>query len=268
MYDPIDVFFVGPGKCGTTWLFEALRRHPEVAVPRVKETAILDDPPSVRATKAAGLWQAGPRVKAEFSNTYAARADIPEKVAAHNPNARIVITVRDPRDRARSHINFLKRNGEVPKSVPLEKYLATYGAAGWVARSCDYRAIYARFRARFPYAQILVLPLENLRHDPQAYLDRLTGFLQIAPLLVPEDLRVAVLPAQEPRSVHLAKAAKAVAQRLRRFGWLGVLGWLKRQFWMQTLLFRPLGSQSEVVDHPVLSRFARDYPAFVREFAP
>ena len=40
MYDQIDVFFVGPGKCGTTWLFEALRRHPEVAVPRVKETAI------------------------------------------------------------------------------------------------------------------------------------------------------------------------------------------------------------------------------------
>ena len=102
-------FFVGPGKCGTSWLFEACRSHLSVNVGRIKEPGeFLRESPDIEAYER--LWQ-GPGVRCDFSNTYFFSDAAAEGIRRYNPAARICITVREPLSRLVSQYMFMRRNG-------------------------------------------------------------------------------------------------------------------------------------------------------------
>jgi len=98
-----DFFIVGSPKSATTALFEQLGSHPQIFVPRVKEPSVFgaEHNPSRRRMSfdeyLALFMDAGNAVRiGEGSTTYLYSRTAPSEIRDFNPNAQIIIMLRDP----------------------------------------------------------------------------------------------------------------------------------------------------------------------------
>ena len=103
-----DFIVIGEMRCGSTTLWEMLDRHPAVAFPEEKELHFFDDRD--------GRWSRGvdwyadlfkhiaPDVSAgEATPDYLFHEGACERIAATVPGARLLVILRDPKERAWSH---------------------------------------------------------------------------------------------------------------------------------------------------------------------
>lgn len=261
-----SVFFVGVGKCGTSWLWSHLGQSAKVVVPTVKEPYLIDLPASDQQAAVERWWPKGDGPLADFSNVYYWDVDNPSKVHSYNPDARIVLTVRRPSERAVSHFRFLHRNGLVG-SDDLADYLTRKDGHELVARS-DYIPMLERYESMFGPNRVLVLPLELLQHDATAYLKRLGEFLGIEFEPVSEADAEPVLSAAAPRNRHVSRVAYQTGVILRRAGLLRVLSSMKQSPLVARILFTEAGSadhlKAAAAALPALHSLDSAYPDLLR----
>jgi len=97
-------FLVGAPKCGTTSLHDHLAQHPALFLPAVKEPTFFgsDVPlvPAVGSLEAyVALFDAGEgRLCGEASTNYLASTSAAREIHAFNPDARIIVALRNPVD--------------------------------------------------------------------------------------------------------------------------------------------------------------------------
>jgi len=197
--------FVGAGvpKCGTSWWYELLTDHPQVVPNRTrfansKETQYFIHRRS-RPLNAAEielyrrLFAAPPgAVCGEFSTLYLSYPDCVERVARAAPDARILVILRNPIDRTRSHLNHMIVN----RKFLFEKL--TFTQRRLVEKHSFYceavlHSLYAagmrRLFRRFDRDRVLVLQYERCCRDPAGELARTYRFLGLNDGHVPDDLR-------------------------------------------------------------------------------
>ncbi len=240
----VTFFFVGVGKCGTSWIFEIARKKSIFSVPKIKEPYLIDQPPGKQIKFVNSLYGSTDRM-ADFSNLYYWDDENPKKMFQYNENARAIITIRKPSARIISHFKFLNRNGEFA-NLSLSQYLDNGDPIELFKRSI-YRPMIERYESVLGKSNVLVLPLELLEKSPQAYLDRLTSFCGLKSVVLnPEDL-LPVLKQSRARSPIVAKMAKTSAKVLRKIGMLRVLGTLKDSRLLRRVLYREAekGSSSQ-----------------------
>lgn len=117
-----DLFIIGAPRCGTTALYTYLRHHPHVFMTPVKELHFFcpdlflpPPPPVVRdetAYRSMFREAAGQRRVGEASPFYLYSQRAPEAIKAFNPNARIIIMLRNPPEMMYS-MYCLRRNASV-----------------------------------------------------------------------------------------------------------------------------------------------------------
>lgn len=103
-----NLFVVGAGKSGTTSLWKHLDAHPDICMSHPKEPhffsrgGIPGQPVVKDAASYARLFAgaAGHRYRGEASTSYLWDADTPARIREAAPDARIVISLRDPVERA------------------------------------------------------------------------------------------------------------------------------------------------------------------------
>lgn len=100
-----DFLIIGSQKAGTTSLYHALRLHPEVFVPEKKELNFffLEDEYARGLDYYARYFEpapAGIKAVGEASPGYICHPETPARIAAALPDAKLVLTVRNPIDRA------------------------------------------------------------------------------------------------------------------------------------------------------------------------
>jgi hypothetical protein len=207
---------VGPQRTGTTWLWECLRAHPDVCLPRgVKETTFFD------ARHGAGWsWYAahfdhrrpGQRCL-EIGATYFEAAQAPARVHARAPECRIVVTLRDPAARAYSLFVHHARKGRLAGD-----FAQALDAHPWLLEGSRYAAHLPRWQARFG-PRVLVVLLDDVAADPAGQLGTVHRFLGLRAVPPPaaafERINVASLPAHR----RLARAAAGAAAALHGAGW-------------------------------------------------
>jgi len=111
-----DFLGIGAMRCGTTQLWDLVRRHPTVYAPEVKELHFFDDRDG---NWGRGLdWYAAHfagapagSVCGETTPSYMAVPEAAERIAASLPETKLVATLRDPAARAWSHYWFNVRAG-------------------------------------------------------------------------------------------------------------------------------------------------------------
>jgi hypothetical protein len=199
-----DFLVLGAQKAGTTALYAYLRRHPQIAGPSWKEVSFFD-----RHWARGESWYRGnfPNVArtrgklvGEASPSYVFHPLAPQRVKQLVPDARLVVLVRNPVDRALSHyahevalgrerLSFedaLDAEGERlrgeeermtvnPRYFSREWWSHTYKARGRYAEQLE------RWLALFPPEQLLVLPSDDLGGDPAAAHARVLEFLGAPP---------------------------------------------------------------------------------------
>lgn len=250
-----NVFCVGAGKCGTTWLYGMLRAHPECCVSNVKETMFFEH------YYGRGFeWYEkhfrpsdGNSAIAEVSNTYIFAPEVAARLYEYNPNAKVVVTVRDPIERALSHYLFFVRSGI---NVPcFEEAIRHHEHFIWRGLFFKHVQAYLRY---FAPEQIKVMVFEDLHRDSDAYGTELLRFLDLDPAVPQFDADQYRLPASKPRSKFLARSLKQGADVARE---LGMEAWVHRikHSVVPKVAYRPLAQQEKPTIAPDVRSQLIDY---------
>jgi len=226
----LDFFVLGAQKAGTTTLHAWLAARPELALPRIKETHYLCDPERQELGEA---WYAASfartratRLCGEVDPEYLHSPEALQRLHARWPGARLVLLLRAPLERSRSHWAMSRARGLEPLDFQQaleaeEERLARGGAQaerdhGYLTRS-RYAACLERLERLAPGHPLHVVRTDELfgaRRD-EAW-GALCSFLGIAPAPPPAD-----------------------AERNAR--WSPRSGWLNRHLRARTGLRRVLG---------------------------
>ena len=177
-----DFFIIGAAKCGTTTLYKYLCRHPSVFMSTPKEMSFF----SKDHVYAQGLeWYAElfaaakpTQICGEASTTYTRwphYQQTAQRLAAVQPNAKLVYIVRNPVDRLYS---FYAHRMRETVTESFEEFVAHTDEA---VESGKYMAQIRQFFAEFDERQLLILFTDDLRDHPQLVLDDLGMFLGLSP---------------------------------------------------------------------------------------
>jgi len=207
-----DFIGIGIAHAGSTWLHWALKERVGLPLPK-KETHFFD------WHYERGLdWYA-----ASFAHC---RADQPmgeicnyfpspeacERIALHIPGCKIICSLRDPVDRAYSAYKFALYNG-----LTRDSFEGALESAPAVTAGNLYARHLADWYAKFGKERVLVVFFEELRVNPQAYLNKVCDFLGIAQI----DVASLKLPARAFNSHSLMPRNPSIARKARRaINWL------------------------------------------------
>jgi hypothetical protein len=250
-----DFLIIGAQKSGTTFLYQLLVQHPHVKPAFAKEVHYFD----LNFKKGDNWYRSYFPLQSRNSSTYITgeaspyylfHPHAPRRASAVVPDAKLVVLLRNPVDRAYSHYQHqVKRvGGEARETLPFEEAIEaeekilpremdkmlqdeSYASSGHRTRSYLSRGIYidqlllwSRF---FRREQMLVLKSEDLFNDTTNALERVLDLLEI-PHWAPETYSI-------PNKREYAGVSPLMRQRLnqyykphnqRLYEYLGVdLGW-------------------------------------------
>jgi hypothetical protein len=250
-----DFLIIGAQKSGTTFLYQLLVQHPHVKPSFAKEVHYFD----LNFRKGDNWYRShfplqkrnsSPYITGEASPYYLFHPHAPRRASAVVPDAKLLVLLRNPVDRAYSHYQHqVKRvSGEARETLPFEEVIEaeekilpgevgkmlqddSYASSGHRTRSYLSRGIYVDqlllWSGFFRREQMLVLKSEDLFNDTTNALERVLDFLEI-PHWTPKTYSI-------PNKREYAGVSPLMRQRLneyykphnqRLYEYLGVdLGW-------------------------------------------
>ncbi|MGH7814923.1 MAG: sulfotransferase family protein [Candidatus Binataceae bacterium] len=221
-----DFIGIGPGRTGTTWLHQVLESRCDL--PRgVKETQFF----TTYYAKGIG-WYAwhfrhatGARKVAEVC-PYFSRPLAAERIKHHLPDCKFIVTLRNPAEHAYSQyklmIHYVWARGSFEQVLNTRPQLD---------RSRRYADHFKGWFAHFPRERFLITRYEELRGDPQSYIDRICDFVEVERIRLSElgSIRDDVNNfARAPKNRHLAQNARHVQFWLLEHRAYAVVNALKR----------------------------------------
>lgn len=168
-------FIVGPPRTGTSWLHQVLQKR--VVLPRLtKETRFFDSHFHRGMT---WYWAHYPRLNGnrcigEVAPTYFASQEARQRIRELTPNAKIICIFRHPLERVLSLYRVKRAYGMIPWT--LEEAIARDPE---LIESGRYASHLRAWQQAFGADRVLATIYDDLRRDPQAYVDRLTYFIGI-----------------------------------------------------------------------------------------
>jgi hypothetical protein len=252
-----DFLLLGAQKSGTTSLFQYLMQHRQLASDFKKEIHFFDwnyakGPSWYRAffpthrqvakrTRALGRYLCG-----EATPYYLFHPAVPKRVHGLLPEAKFIVVLRNPVDRAYSHYQHsvardhemssfeeaIEREPERLQGEEEKLFLdESYISDPHIKRSYFSRGCYAdqlqRWLEYYPKEALFVAGTEELGEDPQRVCDAIYGFLELPPQAVRTSRRHNAnkyLPMSKSFRVDLAKRYREHNERLyellgRDLGW-------------------------------------------------
>lgn len=198
-----NFLILGAAKSGTTSLSSYLTEHPDVFVAIQKEVDFFDDETN---------WQRGPEwyreqfagattetAVGEATPSYLFDPALPERIFDLMPDAKLIVTLREPASRAYSHYMHwvsLQAADPRPFSQAIADELAgdpdgsgvlAPGVHGYVARGI-YLPQLERYVAKFGRDRLHVILLDDISSDPVGVWEDLCRFLGVDPAFRPESL--------------------------------------------------------------------------------
>ena len=178
----LDFLGIGAQKAGTSWIYEALREHPEVRFPGGKEIHFWDTgrPGGIEWYRSV-FAESAPNIRqGEMTPAYAKLppSDIRDIVAL-NPRLRAFYVIRDPMERAWSAaLMALERSGLTIDEVSDQWFIDHFRSRGSLERG-DYETCLRNWISVLPTTQLLWLRYEMLCETPLALLEALCRHLGV-----------------------------------------------------------------------------------------
>lgn len=195
-----NFFIVGTPKSGTTSLFRYLEEHPEIFVPHLKEPHFFSFPEvsdtyyNTKIISTARQYQelfanaTSYKAVGDLSSSYLFNHKAASRIKKFSPNAKIIIVLRNPVERAVSHY-LMDRNLGYIKTPLMEvlsnkeqypKFFEQYYGVG------EYKKQLERYTGLFEKQQVLILMSDELFGDPSAVLTRIFNFLEVDDTFQPD----------------------------------------------------------------------------------
>lgn len=232
-----NFLYVGPDKAGSSWLHEMLLKHPDVYLSPAKDLYYFD-----RYYDRGLAWYASQfrdardeTIVGEVCQDYLFHPQAAGRIHETLGPVRVMVSLRDPVERAWSSYLYARKHGIWPE--PFGEALRTRPELLDHGR---YATGLHRFLEHLPREMVHVALFDDLAADPQAFIDSVTGFLDIDPIRLSSKDLEARLPAARARSVRLAHAARRSADWVREHDGAQLVGTVKRSALVQRALYRPI----------------------------
>jgi hypothetical protein len=252
----VNFLHVGPGKSGSTWLHEVLIRHPEVYLTKAKDLYFFSryydrGLPWYEAQFRAARPEH--KIVGEICPEYLRHAQAPGRIReCLGPDIKLMVTLRDPVDRAFSSFLYLQRHG-----LAQPTFRQTAEASPELIDEGRYATQLRRYLRHFDRGSMHIAVFDDLQDNSQEFLGQVTKHLGIAAQAIDPALFEARLPASKARWLRAAAIGRMGADWLRHNDHAILVGRIKRMPLVQRTLYKPLGD-----DMPTIS--AQD-AAFVHE---
>jgi hypothetical protein len=178
-----DFVIIGVQKGGTSFLYYLLTCHPLVEPAARKELHFFDDPQRFdngvgwyRRCFPQSSWKDGRRsITGEASPSYLFDPPVPKRMAGVVPQARLIILLRNPIDRAYSHYQMQVKRGQEPNTFEeaIEQQHSSYLSRG------IYVDQLLRWFEYFSKEQMLILKSEDFFERPVETLKVVLNFLEL-----------------------------------------------------------------------------------------
>jgi hypothetical protein len=226
-----NFFILGAGKCGTTTLHAGLRQHPQIFLTTPKEPTffcrqyqIVKNPVDYFA-----LYQAVTHetIRGEASHVYLTDPESAPLLAGLFPEAKFMIILRHPTDRAYSLYHHNRRSGTEmlrtfelalaaedsrSKSDHFPQYSTQYLYNFLYFRSGCFAEQIERYFALFDHRQFHFLTLDEVKNDPENTMQRIGNFLDL-----PVDPESKFTPTNEGVTTPYSATLEKWWQRLEKF---------------------------------------------------
>ena len=241
---------IGPGRSGSTWLYEALDSHPDVCMAKgTKNTVFFQN----------GYYKKGiswyesffadcDRAKAvgEVSNTYFYNPDVAARIHEVIPDVTLISCLRDPIDRIQSVYLFNRRNGRMQADI--DEALRRHS---FLIEQNRYWTLLQNYLKYFDRNQVHVVFYEDLEQRPRAFAQQVCEIIGVNPNKVNEDLfGERVNAGAKARHWLLGRAASWVADVLRRTENHALLNTLKRNDTLRSVVLQPLSKEEKSLISP------------------
>lgn len=200
MMNKPDFFIVGTPKSGTTSLFNYLEEHPEVFVPMVKEPHYFSQPEVANTyykttlidtlQEYLHLYKEAGKFKAigDLSSSYLFHGQSALRIREFNPEAKIIIILRNPAERAVSHylmdlhLDLIQKPLQEVLSHPEEntQFYEQYVELGMYSRQVE------NYLKTFGAHQVLLLLSDELFLQTEKTIARIFEFLGVDATFKPD----------------------------------------------------------------------------------
>jgi hypothetical protein len=211
----MDFIGVGAQKAGTSWIYACLYDHPELCLP-FKEIHFFSRERYV--TKGLDWYRnrfdtcKPGQLRGEYSTSYMYTPEAAVRIKKDFPNVKIIMSLRNPVDRAYSHyINSIKA-GEIEEHISFEEFCNDRADA--LGQGMYYEQV-KRYVDLFPREQLHICFYEDIEKDPLIFIQSIYRFLGVDDTFVPTMLDRKVNIARSPRFVWFDTCMMGTAKLLR-----------------------------------------------------
>jgi hypothetical protein len=251
-----NFFYIGTSKAGSTWIYNLLLQHPCIYVVPGKGLHFFDNHYDRGLEWYLGHFKPSNDkvIIAEVSHGYLYSKLACERIAQLNPQASLMVCLREPVDRAFSAYLHAVKNAQFDGSF--EEALEQIPSLIDRGRYATYLAPYIE---TFGRDKIHVAIFDNLVRNPQEFGAQILSFLGLEFLMNPDKVNQKIMPAGQPRSKALSKLKKQGSLILRQFGLSELRGRLKTSRLVRNLLFKPYTPTEKPKMNPMTQEKLRDY---------
>jgi hypothetical protein len=218
-----NFLIIGAQKSASTFVHECLREHPEVFMPR-QEIAFFQDPDYLESdiSQLHSIFEGAKNHKALGIKCpdYLARQECPARIYKHIPDAKLIVVLRNPVERAVSAYYWYMQVGIIPVR-PLEEgindlisgsYHKRYPRAQEIIDYGFYYEQLMRYLQYFNRKQLLILQQDDLKDSPHGTISQIYKFLDIEEGYLPKALNK-----QPKQSIYSIPRLKWLAMANRFF---------------------------------------------------
>jgi len=218
---------IGAQKCASTWVYKVLLDHPEVGVSNPKELDFFSYSYGRGYQWYFNNFLALPvtKVIGEISPSYFCDLSAPARAANFDAKLRIVVTLRDPVERAFSnHLHEIRIKQFWGEDLTFEAGLSNN--AMYIEQS-RYATYLQHWLDYFPREQILIIFQEDIKQDPQREARRLYHFLEIDPNHQSDFLFRQANPSYGEKYQGIDKTLRMIGHLGRRVGGESLVKWVR-----------------------------------------
>lgn len=264
-----DFIGIGAEKAATTWLWANLNVHPSIEMSQPKELNFFN----LQFDKGHDWYgqhfrQTPNCLQGEISPWYMDDEQSAQRMVAACPNAQLLIMLRDPFERAFSHLLHDAQNafGGIADLTADQLQSLTCQSDDYVRRSC-YTQCLIPFLQQFKRSQIDVQLYDDVKDQPLQTIQNVYRFLNVDDSFVPDDCDQPVNKSQNYRSVVLHKVVSSVSQTAQAFPVTrDIMEWIhRRTTWRERAIEmlmvdsgRPTVSAVDVFSPEQLNRMVED----------
>jgi len=179
----------------------------------------------------------------ELSHDYFLEAKTAMRIYDFNPNVKLIACLRNPADKIISNFNYAKRT-YLSDEVDFQSFFQFHekykknNSHNMNKETANYYENLYSFYELFPIENILVVFYDDLKSNPQKFIQSIYQFLDVDATFVPSKLNEMVNPNTASRSAFVAHFAYAVASIFRKIGLANFVGTVKRNNFFNSILYR------------------------------